>query len=66
MSSNGSGSIFESICSNSKVKSALSSVKYCQIVDIKCLANTIFDPVALGYTAANQLKACLRACEAPE
>lgn len=66
MSANGSGSIFESICNNTKVKNVLSSVKYCQIIDIKCLANTIFDPLMLGYTSNKKLKACLRACQAPE
>jgi hypothetical protein len=34
MSGAGSGSIFESICNNQKVKEVLKKVKYAQIIDI--------------------------------
>ena len=34
MSATGSGAIFESICTNTKVKAFLSATKYLQIVDI--------------------------------
>ena len=56
----GSGSIFESICNNEKVKEALNKVEYCQIVDVTNYCNTILDPVAIGFTHKNDLHASMK------
>lgn len=61
MSCAGSGSIFESIVNNEKVKKAIAGSKYTQIVDIMNPTSRIFDPEMIGYAATNDLKVAVRA-----
>ena len=65
MSWAGSGSIFESIVNNDKVRSAISTAKYVQIMDVMSPTGRIFDPEMIGYTAINDLKVAVRAFKPP-
>lgn len=65
MSCAGSGSIFESVVNNEKVKNAIYTSRYTQIVDIMNPTARIFDPEMIGYAAANDLKVAVRAFKPP-